>query len=212
MPPKRADKLRQKEAKARIARAKAAEAQARYHVREQQAAATARAVALLEQEAAEREAAAVQARETTRQEIKDLVSHFSCIASKKGHIRETAPTLNRKSVRAELEAAGNSSGEPETGMLEAEYAQVAAQFLARRMEAAVLVDASQVPIKLNEPPDDDDLYAFRLYPASDLGHISLDPAAEYDAMRYEHMRRRIADCEIERCEEATVPLRLVHFG
>ncbi|KAJ3146795.1 hypothetical protein HDU89_006050 [Geranomyces variabilis] len=207
MPPKRADKLRLKEEKAEKARI----AQAKYHAREQQAAATARVLLLLEQEAVEREAAAVKARETTRQEIKDLVAHFSQIPSKKGRIRQVAPALCGKSVRAELQAAENSSGERETGMLDAEYAQVAAQCLKRTMEAALYIDASQVPTKLNEPPDDNGIDAFHLYAASGLGHISLDPAAEYDAIRDEHMRRRIADREIERCEETTVPFRLVHF-
>ncbi|KAJ3164426.1 hypothetical protein HDU88_005303 [Geranomyces variabilis] len=197
MPPKRADKLRLKEEKAEKARI----AQAKYHAREQQAAATARALVLFEQEAAEREAAAVKARETTRQEIKDLVAHFSQLPSNKRHIRQVAPALCGKSVRAELQAAENSSGEPETGMLDAEYAQVAAQCLKEKMEAALHVDASQVPTRLNETPDDKAIDAFHLYAASGLGHISLDPTAEYDAIRDEHMRRRIADREIESEDE-----------
>ncbi|KAJ3139466.1 hypothetical protein HDU90_008967 [Geranomyces variabilis] len=208
MPPKRADKLRLKEEKAEKARI----AQAKHHAREQQAAATAQALLLLEQEAAEREAAAVKARETTRQEIKDLVAHFSQSPSKKGRIRQVAPALCRKSVRAELQAAENSSEEPATGMLDAEYAQVAAQCLRKKMEAALHVDASHVPTKLNEPPDNNGIDAFHLYAASGLGHISLDPAAEYDAIRDEHMRRRIADREIERKDGRKGSLTYEAFG
>ncbi|KAJ3151644.1 hypothetical protein HDU86_006063 [Geranomyces michiganensis] len=181
MPPKRAIKQRQKEEKAEKAR-----------TARERAAATARAVAALEQEAAVREAAAAGARETTRLEVKELAARVSLMTSKARRVR-AEPAGFTKSVRAELQTE-NSFGEPAVS-LGAEEAHDAAQRLAEKMEATLLIDRSGDLMERNEPPE----YAidvFRLFNTSPQRLITLDATAEYRAIQDNHMRRWIANCDI----------------